>query len=155
MGNLLRPEADARHRLHQDQDSHRPLSDDYELVGLVGEFEWGQFTGITMDMTRRPEGDGGVDSFIYVRYSVDVKTARKPFNLIHEKGKPFADIFVLAGYSDETEKATLLGWHWGKALAKAPVREFGHGVLNHYIAASELHPLSELEKRMLRLGVSE
>lgn len=148
----LRHEANARHNLHKDHASSRPLSEDYELIGLAGEFQWGQLTGFAMDMSRRPGGDGGVDNFIYLRYSVDVKTARKPYNLIHEQGKPFADIFVLAEYSDETEQATLLSWEWGRVLARAPVKDFGHGVLNHYIPATELQALDALTSRMLRLA---
>ncbi len=142
--------ANQREEIHENHSSSRPLSEDYERVGMAGEFAFGQFSGLMPDVEIRPGGDGGIDFTIGVRFTVDVKTARKPSNLIHEIGKPFADIFVLAKYDDEAGTATLLGWCHGSDLQTAPTRDFGFKVINHYIPAGDLKPMSMLKKRLIR-----
>jgi hypothetical protein len=144
----LSSEAQARSALHQSQTSNRPLSEASELIGLIGEFEFGRVTGRMPDLEHRPNGDGGFDFVVSLRFTVDVKTAERPFNLIHEQGKPFADIYVLAQYVPDSQRAPLLGWEWGANLRAAPVRDFGHGVFNHYIPRERLRPMAELLKRM-------
>ena len=79
--------------------------------------------------------------------SLDVKTARKPYNLIVEEGKVLADIYVLAGI-DDNDRVTFHGWEHRRVLATAPVRDFGYGVMNHYIAREKLRPMRELESRI-------
>ncbi len=118
---------------------------------MAGEFAFSQFSGLPVDLARRPGGDGGKDGHIFLGYSYDIKSAKKPGNLIHEQGKPFADIFVLAKY--ENGAAVLLGWEWGHVLQRAPVKDFGYGVINHYIPAEKMRPMDSLRARMLRLGV--
>lgn len=145
---LISQEADARHKAHVNHKSSRPLSDGYELIGLLGEVEFARQTGVMLDLDRRLDGDRGVDFIVPVRLSVDVKTARKPGNLIHEQGKPFADIYVLAGYDDNLSKAYLIGWEFGTSLKKSPVRDFGYGIMSHYIPASELRPMGSLVDRV-------
>jgi len=153
----IKQEAQDRHDLHEGQDSHRPLSENYELVGLKGEAEFARMFMMERDRDLRPGGDMGIDFHIHLdtdteirRFSVDVKTARKTGNLIIEqKQKHDADIYVLAKYDDDTESATLLGWEWGKTLRQAPVKDFGHGVINHYIPRRNLRPISELKKRFV------
>ena len=144
--------ADQRHETHKDHASSRPLSKDYELVGLMGELALSQLTGLAPDLKVKPKGDGGVDGRIYLGFSVDVKTARKPYNLIHEVGKKFADIFILAQYNGESAPATMLGFEWGVALAVAPTKKFGHEILNHYIPAHLLRPMEELERRVIKFS---
>ena len=144
--------ADERDRIHKNHASSRPLSEDYELVGIMGELALSQLTGLAPDLATKPAGDGGVDSLIYLRYTVDIKTARKPYNLIHEVGKKFADIFILSKYTDPDTPVRLMGWEWGKVLQAAPTREFGHGVMNHYISAKSLRRLGELQQRVIKLS---
>ena len=143
--------AKERHDLHVDHATSRPLSDGYEKVGLAGELAFSQFTGMAPDLSVKPEGDGGVDTTIFLAFTVDVKTARKAYNLIHEIDKPFADIFVLAEYDDDSEKAMLVGWEYGSILRKAPSKDFGYGIENHFIHRSRLRPMNLLRKRLLRL----
>lgn len=135
---------------HNEHATQRVLSNNHDQVGLSGEFAFGEFCGIFPDTKLRPEGDKGVDFTVPLAFTVDVKTARKPYNLIHEEGKPMADIYVLAGYNEETRKATLIGWEFGATLAKKPVKEFGHGVRNHFIPAKELRPMDDLKARLAR-----
>ncbi len=149
--DILRDEAEDRHQSHKDHASSRPLSKDYELIGLLGEAKFGELSGLMPDLERKLGGDKGIDFVVPLRFSVDVKTARKAFHLIHEQGKPVADIYVLASYDDDTKKASLIGWEWGARLKQAPVRDFGYGIMNHYIRADQLKPMSELKKRMIQL----
>ncbi|MGA0841019.1 MAG: hypothetical protein ACO3P1_14115 [Pseudomonadales bacterium] len=144
--------ANQRHELHKDHASSRPLSEDYEHVGLAGELALSQLTGLSPDLTLRPGGDGGTDAHILIAYTVNVHAARKPYNLLHEQGSATADILVLAAYSDKTGEATLVGWEWGAKVLAAPVKDFGYGILNHYIPAKNLRPISELKDRVFNLA---
>jgi len=151
---LLTKHAAAREALHAGHASSRPLSEGYERVGLAGEFAFGRFCGQMPDLSERPAGDKGVDFVVPLLYTVDVKTARKAHNLIHEASKPLAaDIYVLAEYGEDDE-ATLVGWAWRKQLAAAPVRDFGHGIENRYIARENLRSMEELGPRVWRAGRS-
>lgn len=142
--------ADARATLHAGHASSRPLSAAYENVGLAGEFAFGRFCGQMPDLATRPAGDQGVDFVIPLLYSVDVKTARKAHNLIHEASKPLAaDIYVLAEYGEDDE-ATLLGWAWKRQLAAAAVKDFGYGIENRYIVRENLRAMEELGARIWR-----
>jgi hypothetical protein len=112
--------ADSRAALHQGHASSRPLSEGYERVGLAGEFAFGRFCGQMPDLSERPGGDAGVDFVVPLLYTVDVKTAKKANNLIHEAFKPMAaDIYVLAEYV-EGDEAELVGWAWRSSLSSAP-----------------------------------
>lgn len=140
--------ATSRTEIHSGHLSQRILSQDHDKVGLSGEFAFGEFCGLWPDTRSLAGGDRGSDFTIAMKFTVDVKTYRNPGNLIHEQGKPFADVFVLARYDDETGKAQLLGWEWGAKLKAAPVRDFGYGVINHYISATELRRMEELKCRL-------
>lgn len=147
----IKAEAEARHAAHVDHPTHRPLSEDYELVGLRGEEALAKRFGLTVDMVRRPNGDGGIDNVLTLdgkQYVVDVKCARKAFNLIVEVGKVKPQtVYVLAAYYDETDSAELVGWEWGSIVLKAPTKDFGYGIENHYIPRERLRKIEELEAR--------
>lgn len=145
---IVRLEAQRRHESHANHKSSRPLSDGYEEVGLLGELAFAMATGVMPDLQRRLDGDKGIDFILPVRLSVDVKTARKAFNLIHEQGKPFADIYVLARYNDDGGNVTLLGWEFGSVLKAAPVKDFGYGIMSHYIPSEKLRPMDTLLRRL-------
>lgn len=139
---------DSRTEIHNEQSSQRILSKDHDKVGLSGEFAFGEFSGLWPDTRSLIGGDCGVDFTVAMWFTVDVKTCRKPKYLIHEQGKPFADIFVLAKFDDDTGKSTLLGWEWGSKLRSAPVRDFGFGVISHYIPVGQLKSMDELKTRL-------
>jgi hypothetical protein len=147
---MVRSEAEKRTALHRGRASQRPLGKNYDEVGLAGEFEFGKWAGLFPDLEARTKGDKGIDFRVLLRYTVDVKTARRAYSLLHEQGKPLADIYVLAEYDDETGEARLVGWEWGKTVARAPVIDLGRGVLNHSIDRSALRPMSELEQYLFR-----
>jgi hypothetical protein len=140
----------SRTKQHNGDSSQRILSDKHDLVGMSGELAFGEFSGLWPDTSLKREGDSGVDFRIRLEFTVDVKTARKALNLIHEQGKPFADIYVLAQFNEDNNSSTLLGWELGRILKGAPTRDFGYGVINHYIPAEKLRPMNALYKKLRR-----
>jgi len=151
----IRAEAKRRHELHVSHPTHRPLSDNYELVGLRTEEEFARVFGTVVDLTSRPGGDGGIDFRLpflvndkVLRFKIDTKGARKAFNLIVEVGEVEPEtIYVLGHYSDEKDRTEFLGWQWGKIVLRAPTKDFGYGVINHYIPAGKLRKMEELIAR--------
>ena len=139
--------ADQRSDSHIGHESQRILGEDHDLVGVSGETIFAKYFGLKINDEIKPEGDDGVDFLLGLNFTVDVKTARNPYNLIVEVGKPVADIYVLADYNDGDPY--LLGWEWGKNLSQDPTRDFGYGVINHYIPAEELRSLDELLNRSI------
>lgn len=132
-----------RHTSHISQLSSRPLSTNYEFVGLAGEIAFSLMYGYPIDLRIISSGDKGID-FYTTAGTVDVKTARKPYNLIVEENKVLADIYVLAKYYDETESAVLIGWEWGENIKKWDIKDFGYGIKNHYMEARFLNKMSML-----------
>lgn len=148
LDEMVAKAASERQSLHKDHATSRPLSEGYEDVGMAGEVAFGRFSGLMPDLERRPGGDGGTDFDLPVVFTVDVKTARKAGHLIHEVGKRFADIYVLAEYDDGDKTACLVGWAWGIALRAAPTKDFGYGIVNHYIPRENLRPMGDLKRMM-------
>jgi len=143
----LKKIATEREKIHEDHASSRPLSKNYEYIGLVGESEFANQFNYKIDEKLRPSGDGGKD-FNSPLGLIDIKTARKAFNLIVEKGKVDSDIYVLAQYCDETESATLLGWASKKEILNAPTKDFGYKIINHYISKDNLRSITSLKEKL-------
>jgi len=57
--------AKRREHLHRNHKSSRPLSKDYQKIGLAGEIECSRWTGIPWDHSDRPGGDGGKEISLY------------------------------------------------------------------------------------------
>jgi hypothetical protein len=149
---LLRAIAADRAKLHADHASSRPLSEDYENCGLAGEIAFAREFHQPVDLTRRPGGDGGTDFVLPLRVKVDVKAFRKPNHLIVEVGKVIPQhIYVLCAFDGDILGARLIGWEWGSTLARAPTRDFGYGIINHFIAAEKLRLMQELHERVMVL----
>ena len=142
--------ADQRTGSHIGHESQRILGDNHDLVGVSGETIFAKYFGLKINDDIKPEGDDGIDFLLGLNFSVDVKTARKPYNLLLEVGKPVADIYVLADFNDGDPY--LLGWEWGKNLSQAPSKDFGYGVINHYIPVEELRSMNELLNRSFTWG---
>jgi hypothetical protein len=142
--NDIKQHAADRKRIHAKHKSSRPLSNDHEYVGMAGEKALADFLGIPVDTKLRPGGDGGFDAVIG-DVSIDIKTARKPVNLLVEARKVRAYIYVLAGYDDDTETAELIGWARGIDLLHVVPRDIGgHGVMSHWIPAGKLNKMDTL-----------
>lgn len=127
----------------------RPMKDDLRAnkMGLAGEFEFAWRFNSQVDMTLRPFGDGGVD-FTINGYTIDVKTAEKPWYLLYleEKLPVVADIYVLAGCNLEDKRTWLIGWAWGEDLERGEVKEFLRGYRNRAIHHSKLRSLDSLRE---------
>ena len=132
--------ATRREALHFGQASQRQLSEGYEAVGLAGEGVFAEQTGLVLDEADRPGGDAGYDFILDL--TLDVKTARKPYNLIVEVGHVKADLYALARYVEDGVE--WVGWAWGREVLAAPTRDFGYGVLSHYVPAEDLRPMEPL-----------
>ena len=145
MTSDLKKIAEEREAIHKDHTSSRPLSENYEYIGLKGEAQFSEEFGMDLDIKLRPGGDKGSD-FSTILGSIDVKTARKAYNLIVEKNKVDADIYVLAQYDDSADKAILLGWAIKDQVLGAPAKDFGYNIVNHYIPKSKLMPIGSLKK---------
>lgn len=142
--NTVKLLSNMRHNAHAGHQSSRPLSEDYEYVGLAGEIAFSQAYGFPIDLRLISDGDNGID-FTTPAGTVDVKTARKAYNLIIEQGKVFADIYVLAQYNNHTMSAALIGWEWGENIKKWEVKDFGYGIINHYRSAKSLKCMSDFK----------
>jgi hypothetical protein len=128
----------------------RKFSEHSEQIGMAGEYAFAHLTGLFPDVSLKLHGDGGADFTIALRHTVDIKTAVKPYYLIHEAGRVTASIYVLAEYTGEIMPAKFIGWEWGSVLKAAPVRDFGYGINNHHIRADKLRPMDLLVDRLVR-----
>jgi hypothetical protein len=138
-------EANARHEVHEGQASSRPLSTDYELLGLAGEVQGEADFGLTRDSRILAEGDGRIDFFFPDGKSGDWKVARKAYNLLMEEKKPHADILIAGLWCENGEFCWVewMGWEYRDELLKVRPKDFGYGVINHYRAVDNLRPMSE------------
>ncbi len=76
--------------------------------------------------------------------TVDVKTSRSRV-LYREADKTHPEVLVLAGYDDETDAATLLGWAWdADVVRRSPQRNQATGVVNHVMRPAQLRSLDSL-----------
>lgn len=108
-------------------------------TGLVGERAFAERFGLGLRLDYvESASDSGVDFVLPSGYTVDVKTASRPYGLWVEVGHVDADIFVLAVLSGPGE-ADLLGWAWAREVRQAPIRVSRHGVRNHCLGLKELH----------------
>lgn len=135
--------AEARSALHAHHASSRPLSKNYEIIGVAGEVAFARMFGLEVDKTLRPGGDGRIDFRMTVG-TVDVKTAAKPWFLFCEKGKKMADIMVLGQFFDIETPVKLLGWEWGEEMVKIKPIESSRKIMNHQKHQSKLRRMEEL-----------
>ena len=55
------------------------------------------------------------------------------------------DVETIAKYIDDTDTVELLGWEYKKEILKAPTRDFGYGIVNHYIPKNNLKSIESLK----------
>jgi hypothetical protein len=141
--------AEQRMKAHAEHRSSRPLSPDYEVVGLLGELTFEKWSGYPMDRSLRIGGDNNIDFTLDDGRTVDSKAAQKANNLLLEVGKESkcADILVLAGVNLSERWVNLIGWASKSEIVSAPRGTFGHPILNHYIPAIRLNTLPEEFKK--------
>lgn len=135
-----------RRALHRRHKSSRELSSTYQEIGIAGELAFEQWSGCAMDKTKRPRGDNW--DFRINGWRIDVKTTRSEYNplyLLVEVGKVRNDLYVLAQYEGDG-RVTLLGYTNEASVANAPTKDFGRGIVNHYVAVSQLHSMQGLRQ---------
>ena len=115
--------AQQRSDTHKGHASQRVLSEDYNVVGISGEAAFAEDFSLEVDKSIKPSGDNGIDFLLPLYFTVDVKTAKKAYNLLLEEGKVLSDIYVLADYNEGD--TFLVGWEWGKILSKHQLRILG------------------------------
>ena len=155
----IREVAKRREALHANHATSRPLSQDYEFIGLMGQWEFAKEFGLEIDLSDKPGGDGRIN-FITDIGTISVSTARKPYNLLREAGKECARYHVLAKYKEKRIAWTeyqytvqLLGWESDEEMLKCPVRSFGHNIQNHYKHVRYLRPMIEMRYLLLGEGI--
>ncbi len=145
----LDDEAQQRHELHKGHPTHRPLSQDYELIGIAGEDCFEQVYGYERDRRLLPGGDGRCD-FVVSERTIDVKSYGSLPWLLREAEKPHAEILVLCAVDVEQRWARLMGWELDEELVKIPPRKWPRQVTNHAVNMKDLKPMTDLE---LFLGI--
>jgi hypothetical protein len=123
-----------------------------DIIGIAGEIAFAERYGLKPDLEIRPLGDGHVDFEIESNgkkiLTIDVKTARKPYNLLIKKleMERAADIFVLAKYSEEG-KVDFLGWTTKEIMKGQPIKVFSSlGIENYYLHVSGLKKMELLDE---------
>lgn len=141
----LRMVAEARTRIHSKDSSHRPLVDDHDLIGLLGQRRFSIESGLPMDLSIKRHGDGRVNFTTDGGTTINVSTYRNPVHLLREAGKSAADIHVLAGISESLNTVTLIGWEYDRIMVLCPVKTMrGYDIENHVMLADDLRPMDEL-----------
>lgn len=143
--------AQQRVATHASHSSSRPLSSDYEFVGVKGEYALAVRFGLSLESIKavRVGGDGHID-FNVAGYSIDVKTARKPYNLLVEVGVPVADLIVLGRYTEGCS-VDLVGWEYSQTMLLCPTKDFGYGINNYFLSASNIRPMKTLDVLLRRV----
>jgi len=108
--------------------SSNPMSPNYELVGLLGEFIYGAITGEVADLRLRADGDDGID---FSRKRVQVKSSEehKARHLIEYKEKVLDfDYYVFVIINLERLDGFIRGWiSTEDFIKKRRVINFGYG----------------------------
>jgi len=135
-----------------------------DIIGVAGEQAFANRYGIKIDESIRPDGDNHidfklqyVDGFDVKQLTIDVKTAKKPFNLLIKDWEidKCADILILAKYNDD-KSVELLGWEYKSIMKKQPTKVFSSlGINNYYKSREQLRPMSELDKIMKHMSQVE
>jgi hypothetical protein len=120
-----------------------------DCIGIAGEIAFAKKFNLIIDTTIRPEGDGHVDFKTSIG-TIDVKTARKAFNLLVKEWEmpKCADILVLAKFNDYLD-IEFLGWETKEKMATMQIKDFGYGIRNYYRNRVLLKPIEELEKMLI------
>ena len=131
-----------------------------DTMGVMGEVAFSRWSGLTADLVPRPSGDGGFDFSVMVAtrtLTIDVKTSRKPINLLLKCNSvsKCADILVFAHVLDA--EVRFLGWEHKSMMLISPVDDFGYGFAMrcHYRHNTELRPMWQLKKLIERHEVRE
>jgi len=145
---LAQTAAMIRHNQDKEYKTSKPLSDDYQLVGCLGEIAFACAFGFAWDSSNKPMGDGGVD-FSEHTMTVDVKSARIPKWLFYGLNKKPPTVIVLAKVHTGNRRVQFVGWEYGDQVMEAPVGDMtGQGIQHHYILSSELRDMDQFRGKL-------
>lgn len=116
-----------------------------EQIGIFGELEFGKKYNFYVDLENKAKGDD--TDFLTPIGTIDVKTARKPYNLLvkeWEIGK--SDNYVLAKFNEDSLSVEFLGWERDSTMSTMPKKDFGYRIINYYEPADNLRSMIELEE---------
>lgn len=145
-----------RENLHKYDPSGRQLTKQTHRIGLLGEFAFAKLVGIFPDISKKRNGDMGIDFEIPLLATVDVKTRNERDGglndtlMLVEHNKLNADIYVLAINPSDGGACECVGWMRKENVVRYPLKDLGTGVLNHQIPATDLHPMEPLISRVAR-----
>ena len=132
-------------RLHRNHSTERFFKDKNieSAIGIYGEIRFGSMYGLAPNLREKIQGDDY--DFLVHGKKVDVKTARKPLNLLvkeFEIGK--CDIYVNSRFDEAKKAVTFLGWETSQVMKEQPQRDFGYGIVNYYKKTGLLKPMEDL-----------
>ena len=137
-----------RYRNHIGQATYKPLSINHEYIGLLGEVAFSAVYALPLTWEDL-KGGGDECDFRIGNLTIDIKTYRRPVNVLCKQHKRHADRIVLAKYvSDEAIK--LIGWDYYDMIKRSQPKDFGRGIINHHREAGELMDMKELEQDIQR-----
>lgn len=148
--------ASEREVMHEKDASSRQLTENTNETGLRGEFAFAELCGIYPDVSKKRNGDGGIDFILPVFMKIDVKTRKErpggldDLFLLVEENKVVADIYVLAVLSKDETKCECVGWIRKAAVLDYPIGDLGTGVRNHQVPANKLNPMKSLINRVAK-----
>jgi len=139
-----------RHQIHIDHGncSRRfyadPMLEDH--IGVVCERAFAERYGLSINEKILAEGDDHYD-FLIRHGTLDVKGAQKAYNLLVKEWEidRCADFLVLARW-EPGDIVTFLGWEKKETMQRQPKKDFGRGIVNHYLSRHKLRPMSDLEQ---------
>jgi hypothetical protein len=135
---------DARHEDARNWDIDREQT---HIIGLKGEVAFANLYGLSVDLSARPDGDGGVDfrcSWLNDTVTVDVKTTThgdNPWLCVREDSDKRADRYVLA-VANDTE-VNLVGFADRQTVIDTPVSDRTGHTTNHIIESDDLRALPD------------
>lgn len=134
--------------------STRDLTPDRDLIGMAGEHAFARDFHLHHDLRSKPAGDGGIDFWLPLMLSIDVKTSPRPGYLLVKAGKVVADIYVLAHATpDNLLAGECLGFAFKDEVLAAPLQDFNNaGIINHCLPRKALRPMDELRQRLALIG---
>lgn len=120
---------------------------------MAGELAFGKRYGLNVDKTIRPNGDGHVDFRVVMNngntFTIDIKTAIKPYNLLIKEREinKCATVLVLAQYDPANEEVSFLGWRTKGFMKTMPKKVFSFlNIVSHFCPRDQLRNMEELDQ---------
>jgi hypothetical protein len=143
---------------HRDNPSQRILTKNMDEAGFYGEFTFGRLIGYPVDISKRTNGDNGIDFNLNIegyaaKKTCDVKTRKEREDdmlMLVEKDKVKADIYVCGILASDESNVEFVGWLLGKEVLKYPLGDLGTGVINHQVPIGELRPMRSLRRVIMK-----